>query len=644
MDAAALPVDQTRPTSTEHGNVPLPSPKSRPITYGEFLERRVRIRNLKLKSDLNGLFGSIKGFDPQTLRYMVEVDGELGRFAIKAVNLRSVLKDGDAVFEDRGGEWMPLSTLSHAAAEFMQPGHSAYYTKSPDGSTRWAGNAKQCFPGGVYRGQQRRDNAIQLQKKARGDMIDQARGIGADLECFQDQSLACSAAKQKYVNRQPQPRRIANQTSARIHTTSKTDMIAGLQVISGIDRPSSEDKELLARVVQAVDQGFDGIKLVDYDRKTLGTERDHLNSVDRASEGSIIMFPTMDSCARAMEESGRDVFLSGKPLFFMFLNQATRSKSLDGSVVTGKAVMVLMMPVFDNGRALKKIPVKDGIVRVSSLGGNPEFFIESECEHEVQYNTGIDKTYTLFGRTRRLRTSTFKLVRPRGDHKNSIKVSTLPMTRTVVHAGPKPRGSYLKRSSDSSFCSRPPLTATSLGPVAAVAAEAATSPEASPVECGEVATAVWDVAPTTGTVPAAATVIAAASAAATNSSPGIAGENDEDIGRRRKDVASYILELVRQQKTFESAEAASQWEHELPQMAERFEELLFQQSKTMEEYADESTLPARLRFLADKYNTSEKPVGGSSVQFEAEALSTIQELPPTLKEEEQEEESPLLHL
>ena len=68
MDAAALPVDQTRPTSTEHGNVPLPSPKSRPITYGEFLERRVRIRNLKLKSDLNGLFGSIKGFDPQTVR------------------------------------------------------------------------------------------------------------------------------------------------------------------------------------------------------------------------------------------------------------------------------------------------------------------------------------------------------------------------------------------------------------------------------------------------------------------------------------------------------------------------------------------------------------------------------------------------
>jgi hypothetical protein len=82
--------------------------------------------------------------------------------------------------------------------------------------------------------------------------------------------------------------------------------------------------------------------------------------------------------------------------------------------------MVLMMPVLESGTKYRKVSSKDGVVRVSSLGGNPEFFVESGCECEVQYNTGIDKTYTFRGNTRRLRTSTFKLVASRNGTKTHV--------------------------------------------------------------------------------------------------------------------------------------------------------------------------------------------------------------------------------
>jgi hypothetical protein len=173
-----------------------------------------------------------------------------------------------------------------------------------------------------------------------------------------------------------------------------------------------------------------------------------------------------------------------RPVFFMFRNASTRCKDLTGSVLTGTAVLATIMPADDaafyelaassRDRKGERIP-DSSIVRVSSLGGTPEYFFVAEAaaaaaaaksdpksdaktdpksgikagakhggdsenggsdseeggsdskeerssstssssgadtfEHEVQYNSGIDKRYSFRGKVIRLRSSTFKLVR-----------------------------------------------------------------------------------------------------------------------------------------------------------------------------------------------------------------------------------------
>ena len=165
------------------------------------------------------------------------------------------------------------------------------------------------------------------------------------------------------------------------------------------------------------------IKLVDYDKTTLGTEVDHLCSVDRLiNDKFIVCFSTMDACVKSIELSKCNVFANGKPMFYVFFNNENRCKDKSGAVITNTAVLVVIMPADNPGEEapLKKSKkswspdmFKDGtVIRVSSLGGNPEYFCtDSEYDHEVQCNTGIDKKYTFGGKTIRLRTSAFKLVR-----------------------------------------------------------------------------------------------------------------------------------------------------------------------------------------------------------------------------------------
>mmetsp|Transcript_47081 Transcript_47081/g.87703 ORF Transcript_47081/g.87703 Transcript_47081/m.87703 type:complete len:529 (-) Transcript_47081:147-1733(-) len=196
-------------------------------------------------------------------------------------------------------------------------------------------------------------------------------------------------------------------------------LLLRLSAVNGRGAPSQSDKVLFSTLVQAAYMGL--LKLVDYDKATLDTPGDHLNSVDRAvQDGVIVSFQTMDTCARAIEQSRRNVFENGKPVFFMFFNTPTRCKDQTGSVITGTAVLSLVMPADDasifelpsNVKGFLGQVFEEGkIVRVSTLGGNPEFFADSAFEHEVQYNTGLDKKYTRNAKTTRLRSGTFKLVR-----------------------------------------------------------------------------------------------------------------------------------------------------------------------------------------------------------------------------------------
>lgn len=155
---------------------------------------------------------------------------------------------------------------------------------------------------------------------------------------------------------------------------------------------------------------------MDFDFETVGTKGDHLNSVDRAvRDGFIVRHSTMDSCARALEQVEYDVFAKDKPLFFTFTNTSSRCKDESGAVLTNTAVVVVMMPA-DAKEKFTPSAVKNkgraSIVRRSSIGGNSEFFdVDKGFAHEVQSNTGIDKTLTLNGKTIRLRTTIFKLMR-----------------------------------------------------------------------------------------------------------------------------------------------------------------------------------------------------------------------------------------
>jgi len=194
-------------------------------------------------------------------------------------------------------------------------------------------------------------------------------------------------------------------------------VLLGLASASGRLCPQPEDKQRFATLVQAAHCGK--LKIVDFDFNTVGTKRDHLNSVDRAvRDGFVVRFPTMDSVARAIERSGRDVFASNSPIFFTFTNTANRCKDGSGCVLTNTAVVVVMMPA-DTKEKFTRSTIKNkskamfpSIVRRSSIGGNPEFFdVDKGFSHEVQSNTGIDKTMALNGKTIRLRTTIFKLVR-----------------------------------------------------------------------------------------------------------------------------------------------------------------------------------------------------------------------------------------
>jgi hypothetical protein len=223
-------------------------------------------------------------------------------------------------------------------------------------------------------------------------------------------------------------------------TASVKQVLSGLKYAVGCEKPEPKDKEMYSTLVQAAHAGL--LPQVDFDETTLGTPKDHLNSVDRAvADGFIVRFPTMDAFSRAIEKSNRDVFANRQPLFFTFVNSATRCKDSAGSVITKTAVVVVVMPadpdVHDGAATSSKLRAKhckEGrggstfangtVVRISSLGGNPEFFSASTQPHspedqehdqkegtEVQYNTGIDKKFTLNGKSIRLRTGTFKLVR-----------------------------------------------------------------------------------------------------------------------------------------------------------------------------------------------------------------------------------------
>jgi hypothetical protein len=195
-------------------------------------------------------------------------------------------------------------------------------------------------------------------------------------------------------------------------------VLLGLASASGRLGPHPEDKQRFATLVQAAHCGK--LKIVDFDVNTVGAKvGDHLNSVDRAvRDGFIVRFPTMDSVARAIEHSGRDVFASNSPIFFTFTNTASRCKDGSGCVLTNTAVVVVMMPA-DAKENFTRSTVKNkskamfpSIIRRSSIGGNPEFFdADKGFSHEVQSNTGIDKTMALNGKTIRLRTTIFKLVR-----------------------------------------------------------------------------------------------------------------------------------------------------------------------------------------------------------------------------------------
>ena len=195
-------------------------------------------------------------------------------------------------------------------------------------------------------------------------------------------------------------------------------VLLGLASASGRLCPHPEDKQRFATLVQAAHCGK--LKIVDFDVNTVGAKvGDHLNSVDRAvRDGFIVRFPTMDSVARAIEHSGRDVFASNSPIFFTFTNTASRCKDGSGCVLTNTAVVVVMMPA-DAKEKFTRSTVKNkskamfpSIIRRSSIGGNPEFFdADKGFSHEVQSNTGIDKTMALNGKTIRLRTTIFKLVR-----------------------------------------------------------------------------------------------------------------------------------------------------------------------------------------------------------------------------------------
>jgi len=198
------------------------------------------------------------------------------------------------------------------------------------------------------------------------------------------------------------------------------DLLSGLQRATGRGTVPQTDKHMYAALVQAAHSG--SLTLVDYDSATLGTQGDHLNSVDRAVEdGFIVNFPTMDACGRAIKDSERDVFANGKPVFFTFVNNPTRCKDSTGSVITGTTVMVVIVPADKAGGgppAKVRTHFEDSsVLRVSSLGGNPEFYFADEqaerspFEHEVMSNTGIDKIFTFKGAPNRLRTTVFKLVR-----------------------------------------------------------------------------------------------------------------------------------------------------------------------------------------------------------------------------------------
>eukprot|EP00613_Pedinella_sp_CCMP2098_P008785 CAMPEP_0171679358 /NCGR_PEP_ID=MMETSP0990-20121206/56189_1 /TAXON_ID=483369 /ORGANISM="non described non described, Strain CCMP2098" /LENGTH=212 /DNA_ID=CAMNT_0012266127 /DNA_START=3 /DNA_END=642 /DNA_ORIENTATION=+ len=199
------------------------------------------------------------------------------------------------------------------------------------------------------------------------------------------------------------------------------DLLSGLQRATGRGTVPQTDKHMYAALVQAAHSG--SLTLVDYDSATLGTQGDHLNSVDRAVEdGFIVKELPNHGCLRARYQRQRTGRLREREARVLHFRQQSNALQRLNRLRDHR----------DNRDGCDRAADKAGggppakvrthfedssVLRVSSLGGNPEFYFADEqaerspFEHEVMSNTGIDKIFTFKGAPNRLRTTVFKLVR-----------------------------------------------------------------------------------------------------------------------------------------------------------------------------------------------------------------------------------------